>query len=123
MLKQLRNAIARLFSPSETPQATISEPLDPSDRERLIAAEKSIARMQDDFLQLRLTWAETVDKLQAWASRQSTRDRRALRSQLNVEDEPEETAAAPATAEAMPSGQPTKAELRARLAALQRRTG
>jgi len=41
-----------------------------------------IARLRADLAQLRLEWAETLDKLSAWAKRQSKRERDELDRQL-----------------------------------------
>lgn len=99
-----------------------SEPLalTPTDRERFDELERQVARLSSQLADVQLAWAETLDKLQAWANRQATRDRRSLGRNL---DAAESIPEAPQHAQE-PAGSaapPTKAELRARLAALQRR--
>lgn len=92
-------------------------PLTGAELSRVDDLERKLARIEAQFADLQLSWAETLDKLSAWANRQATRDRRALQQRLEPDPEPVEETPPPAAAPAAPS----KAELRARLAALQRK--
>lgn len=92
-------------------------PLTGAELSRVDDLERKLARIEAQFADLQLSWAETLDKLSAWANRQATRDRRALQQRLEPEPESIEEAPPPQAAPAAPS----KAELRARLAALQRK--
>lgn len=79
----------------------------------LAAAVNSLHR---ELAQLRLEWAETLDKMTAWANRQAARDRIRLKATpLAGEDEPDQVPAAqhslPFTAPA-PEGNGTPSGLR-----------
>jgi hypothetical protein len=77
--------------------------------------------LEADLAQLRLEWAETLDKLSNWASRQAARDRKVFGKQLALDPEAQEVrTSAGEVAAATEGAPPTKAELRSRLAALQR---
>lgn len=98
----------------DAPEPTIAD--DPSllpDRQRMLALEGDVA-------QLRLEWAETLDKLSNWASRQAARDRKVFGKQLAADPE-ESRELAPMSQAESTGAAPTKQELRARLAQLQRK--
>lgn len=76
--------------------------------------------LEADLAQLRLEWAETLDKLSNWASRQAARDRKVFGKQLAIDPEEVPRAVAPSEGTASEGAPPTKAELRSRLAAMQR---
>lgn len=79
----------------------------------------AVAKLQGDWAEMQLQWAETLDKLQAWANRQSARDRKAAGKALDrlaAEEEQQLVPQAAPTPDIAPSPADVKAELRQRVA-------
>lgn len=123
----LMEAVAKLFrrdpapiAPRSSQELSEAPALSPAQLDRIDGLEREVARLGAQLADIQLAWAETLDKLTAWANRQATRDRRTLGRKLEDTGEsfegPQHVQEAPASA-----APPTKAELRARLAAMQRR--
>lgn len=106
----------------DAPQAPIGPDPLPDDLRQAVMV------MQGQWADMQLHWAEVLDKLTAWSNRQSARDRKAANKSLDrlAQDEAGEASPAPHLdnpISQLPSMADQKAELRRRVAALQRRTG
>lgn len=115
-LKALRRRSATVEAPEDAPGATISEAPLPDD------VHAALRKLQGEMADMQLHWAEVLDKLTAWANRQSARDRQHARralDQLATDQAPEQ----PPAHQDIPQQHTlaeTKADLRRRAAALAR---
>lgn len=97
-----------------------------SKAESLADLASQLHAMHADFTQLRLEWAETLDKFTAWANRQAARDRVRMKASMReiegmeTEGDPAQLSAFPAPAGAPAESPPAngrhpKADLYARI--------
>jgi len=120
MLERLVNRFRTAGEPPEpsenAPSAPEAVPPLPDD------IRQALMRLQSEWASMQLHWAEVLDKLQAWSSRQSARDRKAANKGLDrlAQDGEMELQQGPQLDPPAPHIE-TKDELRRRAAALYRR--
>jgi hypothetical protein len=75
----------RQQTPSHAPENTIapSQESPPDEEELANSLSVRLSQLESDLAGLRLEWAEVLDKLNRWASRQSARERRRAVAQLD----------------------------------------
>lgn len=121
MLQRLLNRFRTRPAPEpaseDAPGTTIPNPALPDD------VHMALAKLQGDWAEMQLQWAEVLDKLQGWANRQSARDRKAASKALDRLAQDEASAEAISQVPTSPPDiEPTiadqKAELRRRVASM-----
>lgn len=115
LLNRLRTLREPVEAPEDAPESPISEPPLPDD------IRQAMMQLRGEWADMQLHWSEVLDKLQAWAQRQSARDRKHANRSLDRLSQEEEAPAAPSPDIAPQSPVDVKAELRRRVAAMRGR--
>lgn len=96
-LKEAWNALRKGSNSPQRPETELREPTEEQFRqaETLEALAQQVHGHHAELAQLRLEWAETLDKFTAWSNRQAARDRVRLKRAMAAQDDSEEGEGSP----------------------------